>query len=317
VPDAEMRTVTVGVLTFRRPEGLAVSLPRILEQIEQVNGNSSLGISASLLVVDNDRLGSAEKAVRAISGGIRYAVEPLAGISNARNRALDEAQDSDALVFIDDDEHPHPGWLISLLDVWRSSGASAVMGRVTSEFEVEPDDWVKAGEFFRRRSMASGTPVRIAAAGNLLLDIAQLRDMGVRFDGRLGLSGGEDTLLSLSIERAGGRVVWCEESVATDRVPANRLSRSWLRARSFHKGNAEVLVRVLHARSGAERALVRGVAFFGGLGRCVVGRTRTLVGGMTHSVRHEALGEKLAERGRGMVAASLGRSRPQYTRDED
>jgi hypothetical protein len=154
-------------------------------------------------------------------------------------RAIDESSGSDILVFIDDDERPREGWLAPLVTTWQRSGASAVMGRVISEFEGELDPWVAAGEVFRRRSMATGTPITVAAAGNLLLDLSQVNRFGARFDARVGLGSGEDSLFSRELVRRGGSMVWCQESVATDVVPRSRMTRAWVLARARSHGNAE------------------------------------------------------------------------------
>jgi succinoglycan biosynthesis protein ExoM len=318
--------VTVAILTYRRPQELARSLPLVFRQVDAVNADPTVLARVDVLIVDNDPAAGAadvvaakrtEQAEQDPTTVVRYAVEPRPGIAAARNRALDESEGSRLLVFIDDDEYPTPGWLAALLETWRGSGAAAVMGRVVSEFDVQPDAWVEAGDFFRRRSMPSGTEIEIAAAGNLLLDLDRVRASGVRFDERLGLAGGEDTLFSRSLGRAGERIIWCEESVAVDRVPAERLERTWLARRSFHKGNAEVLIRLLDASGPAARTLIRARAALGGTARMVVGGGRILLGRATGSLRHQAYGTKLAERGRGMVANSVGRVRPQYDRAAD
>jgi succinoglycan biosynthesis protein ExoM len=314
---------TVGILTYRRPEELARSLPLVFRQVRAVNTDPTMLAHVDVLIVDNDPAAGAADVVAAMRAAeaaqdpptvVRYVVEPKPGIAAARNRALDESEGSRLLLFIDDDEVPTPGWLAALLETWRGSGAAAVMGRVVSEFDVQPDEWVEAGDFFRRRSMPSGTEIEIAAAGNLLLDLDRVRARGVRFDERLGLAGGEDTLFSRSLRRAGERIIWCEESVAVDRVPAERLERSWLARRSFHKGNAEVSIRLLDATGPWARALVRTRAAVGGTARIVVGGGRILLGRVTGSLRHQAHGTKLAERGRGMAASSVGRVRAQYHR---
>ena len=194
-------------------------------------------------MIDNDPAGRAGPVARSIgSEHVRYVVEPEPGISAGRNRALDETADRDLLVFIDDDEQPLDGWLTALLDTWSDTRAAAVMGRVVSKFEGELDPWVAAGEFFRRRRMKTGTEITVAAAGNLLLDLNQVRALGVRFDNNLGLSGGEDTLFSRLLVRRGGRMVWCDESVADDYVPADRVTRQWVRNRAWSHGNTASVI---------------------------------------------------------------------------
>lgn len=195
--------VVVAVLTFRRPATLNTSLPLILSQVRECEMKLAHS-SISVLVVDNDPGASARATVMSMSDGtLRYAHELQPGISAARNRALNECAAADILVFIDDDERPNPLWLDTLLTTWLNTSATAVMGRVISEFEIPLDAWVAAGDFFWRKSMETGTSIPIAAAGNLLLDLNQVRRLGLSFESKLGLSGGEDTLFSHHLTQRG------------------------------------------------------------------------------------------------------------------
>ena len=210
---ADSLSLTVVVLTYRRPDMLARGLPLMVDQVRELNAAGRF--RADVLVIDNDPAASAEPVASSIpSGDVRYVVEVEPGISAGRNRALDESCERDLLVFLDDDEQPRPGWLTALLDTYCESRAAAVMGRVVSKFSGELDPWIAAGRFFQRRRMPTGTQITVAAAGNLLLDLRQVRALGIRFDPNLGLSGGEDTLFSRLLVRHGAR--WCG---ATSRSP--------------------------------------------------------------------------------------------------
>ena len=153
----------------------------MLRHVEKLARDTDRAISPSIVVVDNDPAESARSTVIGFhSDLIRYVPEPVPGISAGRNRALDEAANHDLLVFIDDDEEPQELWLEPLLDTWRQTRPAAVMGRVVSQFDAELDPWIAAGSFFRRRRLPTGTVVPVAAAGNLLLDMRQVRKAGVR-----------------------------------------------------------------------------------------------------------------------------------------
>jgi succinoglycan biosynthesis protein ExoM len=321
-----MTALTVAVLTYRRPGDLREGLPLIVEQIAALPRDvPGMQLTARLLVVDNDAAASARETVeelrRAASVAhddavpIHYVVEEHPGIAAARSRAIDESAESDLLVFIDDDERPRPGWLAPLVREWQRSGSAAVMGRVISEFEGELDPWVAAGEFFRRRSMPTGTRITVAAAGNLLLDLQQVRRLGVRFDARLGLGAGEDSLFSRELVRRGGVMTWCEESVATDVVPRARMSRSWVLTRARSHGNAEGVIDSYLAEGPAARLAVRARNLPRGLVRIVGGCGRYLVGLALRSRRHQARGLRTANRGLGIAASALGRSHLEYARD--
>jgi hypothetical protein len=270
-----------------------------------------------MLVVDNDPRGSGRSAVPDLDS-VSYVIEQTPGIAAARNRALDESVAERLLVFIDDDEVPQPNWLAALLDTWASTQASAVMGRVVSIFPTPPTDpWVLAGGFFTRPSRVTGTRIDVAATGNLLLDLDAVRDLGVRFDGTLGLAGGEDNLFSRQLVSRGGTIVWCEESVAEDEVSADRLTRAWRLKRSVSHGNASVATSIILAPTPTRRALVRVQASAGGLARVLVGSLSHVVGRLRKDIVMDATGASMAHRGWGMLAAAGGRRVEEYARDTE
>jgi glycosyltransferase involved in cell wall biosynthesis len=303
--------VTVAVLTFRRPDDLAAVLPLLVEQAVEAEGD---GRRVEVLVVDNDAAGSARPVVERLAfDQVRYVVEETPGISAARNRALAEAGGA-FLVFIDDDERPHPGWLTQLLDTQARTCAAAVVGPVVSDFDGELDPWVRAGGFFERRRLATGTPITVAATNNLLLDLSVIRSTGVRFDGQFGLTGGSDTLFTRQLTGAGHLMVWCDEAVVTDHVPGPRMSRDWVVRRSFRYGNGASRVDLVLARSASGRGLARLRAAARGLPRLTVGLSRWLLGRLVRSVTHEARGLRTAARGAGMMAGAFGVVYAEYRR---
>jgi succinoglycan biosynthesis protein ExoM len=309
----EAYRVTVAVPTFRRPDDLRRILPVLLGQAAAVTAAG--GYLVDVLVVDNDPTAGAAPVVAEVGGGaVRYAWERTPGIAAVRNRALDECAGSTVLAFIDDDEHPGEDWLALLLDTWRATGAAVVSGRILAEYAGELDPWIRAGEFFRRRSLATGTEIGTAAAGNLLLDLRQIRDLGVRFETALGLSGGEDTLFSRSLVRAGGRMVWCDEAVAVDQVPSDRMTRRWVLTRAWSHGNATVLTELRLAERPSERVGIRVRGLVRGLARLGGGGLRWAFGLLGASRRHQARGLRTVLRGAGMLGGVCGIEYREYAR---
>ncbi|MGY1705448.1 glycosyltransferase family 2 protein [Geodermatophilus sp. SYSU D00697] len=307
--------VTIAVPTYRRPDDLRALLPMLLEQAGEVAVASGGRYAVDVLVVDNDPDGGAAATVAGVGApGLRYVAEPTPGIAAVRNRALDEAAGSRLLAFIDDDERPLPGWLAGLLDTWADSRAAAVSGRILAEYAGELDPWIRAGEFFVRRRMPTGTAIDVAACGNLLLDLDQVRAAGVRFESALGLGGGEDTLFSRSLARAGGALVWCDESAAVDQVPLHRMTRPWVLTRAYSHGNATVLIALRLTDGVAARLGVRVRAVAGGLLRALCGTARWTWGLLRRSYRHQARGLRLVCRGAGMAGAACGVVYEEYAR---
>ena len=304
--------VTIAVPTYRRPDDLRVVLPLLLAQ----GGEVGERFTADVLVVDNDPEGTGASAVRELAAPeLRYVAEPTPGIAAVRNRAIDEAATSTLLAFIDDDERPMAGWLDALLATWEATGAAAVSGRILAEYAGELDPWIRAGDFFVRRRLPTGTPIDVAAAGNLLLDLDQIRRSGVRFSAELGLGGGEDTLFSRSLARAGGRMVWCDESVAVDAVPLQRMTRAWVLTRAWSHGNAAVLTDLRLSAGGGARAAVRARGSARGVVRVAGGAARWAAGVALRSDRHRARGLRAVCRGAGMIGAACGVIFEEYARD--
>jgi glycosyltransferase involved in cell wall biosynthesis len=303
--------VTIAVPTYRRPDDLRAALPLLLDQARRTDDR----YIADVLVVDNDPEGSGAAVVTELAApDLRYVAEPTPGIAAVRNRAIEEAAGSRLLAFIDDDERPMAGWLDALVATWEATAAAAVSGRILAEYAGELDPWIRAGGFFVRRSLPTGTEIDVAATGNLLLDLAQIRRFGVRFSSALGLGGGEDTLFSRTLTRAGGRLVWCDESVAVDRVPLSRMTRSWVLTRAWSHGNADVLTRLRLTDGPWARLALRLRGTARGLLRVAAGAARWVWGASVRSDRHQARGLRALCRGAGMVGAACGVVFQEYAR---
>lgn len=303
---ATNRPVVVAMLTYRRPDDLAEALPGILSHTEPVG--------AELLVVDNDPAGSAEPTVSAMSGRVRYVNETRPGIAAARNRALAECAEDSLLVFIDDDERPTDRWLQCLLETFEDSRPAAVVGPVVSEYDVEPDAWVAAGRFFDRRRLPTGTEVDVAATNNLLLDLEQIHRLNLRFDEKFGASGGSDTLFTRQLVRAGARMIWCDEAVVVDKVPAARVTRDWVLRRAFRSGNSWTRTSLELSPAGPRQWATRAQTLVVGTVRIAAGLAGLVVGSVTGRLGRRVRGMRTIARGAGMAAGSFGYVYLEYRR---
>ncbi|WP_035874501.1 glycosyltransferase family 2 protein [Cryobacterium sp. MLB-32] len=312
--------VLVAVLTYRRPDDLRELLPALIEQVSSLSAHDGATVvsGAHIVVVDNDPDSAARELVGdfAVRGPVHYMHEPTPGIAAARNRALDEAGDFDLLVFIDDDERPVAGWLSYLLSTYADLKPAAVVGPVVSRWDTEPSDWVRAGRFFERRRMRTGTTVSLAATNNLLLDLRQVRGLEVRFDARFGLSGGSDSLFTRQLHERGGTMVWCDEAVVIDVVPAERLTSDWVLRRAFRIGNTWSRIHLDDTTPG-RRIAVRTTLVLRGLVRVGGGLLRFLAGVLTGQLAHRARGLRTAARGAGMLTGSAGSVYSEYRRHAD
>lgn len=227
-----MTRIDVLVPTYKRPQLLARTLLSIERQ--------SLPADAlmRIVVVDNDAMESARPVVDAFRRGFPaclYVCEPVANVSNARNRALREAC-ADYIAFIDDDEAADEQWLHMLLETRKRHGAAIVLGPIVPVLPAGTARWIRRGRFFERPRVATGAVPPSAGTGNVLMDLHAIRAAQIAFDPAFGRSGGEDSDFFHRLSQTGARCVWCDEAVVYEHVTADRTCARWLLRRAFIGG---------------------------------------------------------------------------------
>lgn len=298
--------VVVAVLTYRRNDQLARMLPVLVEQCER--------LSARVVVVDNEPLGRAASVVEPWCGTrVAYVHEPRPGLAAARNRALDAAAGANVLVFLDDDETPGADWLLHLVRAWTAWGCTAVAGPVRWELAVRAP-WVSASTVFDRVRRPTGALLRGAATSNILLDLAAVDALGLRFDERFGLSGGEDTMFTHLLVRCGGTIRWIDEAEVVEPVPRSRATRRWVLRRTFRSGTTWSRMHVLLAGSAARRRTARVELVGRGLWRATGGTVGLVTGTVRADLGVRAPALCAVVSGAGMVLGALGYTHREYRR---
>ena len=227
-------TIAICIATYKRPKGLAKLLRSIDTQTFEFDPPS-----IEIIVVDNDPERSSEPAVTAhISPWpVRYIAEPKRGISHARNTSVNAvSKTTDWIVFIDDDEYAAPDWLDRLLRAQLAHNADVIAGPVLG---VLPDDapaWVTRGKFFQRERFATGTKRDRAYTNNTLARRSIVQAMDPIFDEALAFRGGADTFLFKRLHDQGHTIVWCDEAVVHEDIPASRINVPWICRRVFRVG---------------------------------------------------------------------------------
>jgi glycosyltransferase involved in cell wall biosynthesis len=210
--------ITVAFCTYKRADRLDRLVAALRAQscpvpfdILAVNNNSPDDTLAVLAALQNQP-----------GAPLRVVTETAPGIVPARNRALAEAQHSDYLVFIDDDELPHPGLLDAAYDALAHEGADCAGGRVIIDFAPhEQPKWLgddlmgflaaidHGKQAFWITSAA--TPVWTS---NIAYRMAYLREHDLRFDARYnrqgasasGSGGGEDMVMLRRLLDLGAKI---------------------------------------------------------------------------------------------------------------
>lgn len=232
---AEAHHIAVCICTLKRPQLLSRTLAQLAKQ-------KSEGLfSYSIIVADNDSMGSAQPVVAEFSANtslpVTYCIEPQRNIALARNRALQHAE-SDLIAFIDDDEFPAEDWLCNLFKLYKATGADGVLGPVKPYFETEPPQWVSRGKFFERPTHPTGYRMgwEQSRTGNLLFRRDILNSLEIPFRPEFGMAGEDMDFFRRAMER-GGSFVWCNEAVAYEVVPVSRCTRSYLLKRALLRGS--------------------------------------------------------------------------------
>lgn len=227
--------VTIGIVTYQRPEWLAQTLAAISAQT--FSGERP---TLRVLVVDNDNANSARSVcdeARTKGLDLVYVGEPTKGIPSARNRVLASlADECDALAWINDNGLPEANWLETLLSHMSESEADIVMGATEAVLPETAGSWVKRGGFFNRRRFVDYASLAEGASNNCLIRMSALRASGLRYDEALNDFGGSDTLFFRQAAQRGLSMVWAAGAVVREQIPAHRTRLGWLLRRNFRAG---------------------------------------------------------------------------------
>jgi glycosyltransferase involved in cell wall biosynthesis len=238
--------ISVCICTFKR----ARFLKRLLEKLDDQETGGLF--TYSIVVADNDRLGSAKGVVSAFAAGskipITYCVEPRQNIPLARNKAVENATGG-FVAFIDDDEFPTRHWLLTLFRACADYDVDGVLGPVRRHFDEVPPKWVVKGKFYERPTYPTGRIIdgRMGRTNNVLLK-RRLFVAGVQAF-RPEFLTGEDQDFFRRMINEGHVFVWCNEAVVYEVVPPIRWKRTFMLRRALFRGKIAVLEPTFGARA--------------------------------------------------------------------
>jgi succinoglycan biosynthesis protein ExoM len=224
---------SIIITTFRRAQMLDALLTALVPQLS--------GRNAEILVIDNCPDASARDVAAGHGTALRYIHEPRSGVVHARNRGVAEAQ-GDYVIFLDDDEMPVAGWLAAFLT--QADGETDIaFGRIAPRC-LGPCPLMLQGQIDRlfSRTMADQTGTDITpfwaylGTGNALFRKASCFAGDTPFDLRFNARGGEDIWLIRGLIRQGKRLLWNNEALVDELVPADRMTLNYLKSRKFNQG---------------------------------------------------------------------------------
>jgi succinoglycan biosynthesis protein ExoM len=223
--------ISVCIATHRRPEGLQ----RLLTSLVDQRGAPPFDV----IVVDNDVTRSGERiAARFLDRlTLLYLVEPVRGISRARNRAA-AASSARFLAFIDDDAWASPEWLAKLAQTANGSGADVVIGRRKWVFADEVPKYIRSCGHFDNWLGTEGAvvPWYLTRTNNAFVRGNALPDRHAPFSTSLDLIGGEDVTLFKQMIDDGALIIAAADAVISEYRAANRANLRWVVQRALRNG---------------------------------------------------------------------------------
>ncbi len=224
---------SVIITTYRRTAMLSTLLDALTPQLGTHD--------AEILIIDNCPDASARDLVAAYKDVVRYVHEPRPGVVHARNRGVAEAR-GDYIIFLDDDELPVAGWLSAWL-TQADGRIDMAFGRIAPRC-LGPCPPMLQGQIDRlfSRTMANRTGTDITpfwaylGTGNAMFRRVSCFASDAPFDLRFNARGGEDIWLIRGLVQAGKRLIWNEEALVDELVPADRMTLNYLKSRKFNQG---------------------------------------------------------------------------------
>ena len=234
--------IAICVTTYKRPEMLRQCLESLANQKFKRNSQPD----CRLVIIDNDASHPLVKKYNSLNNElftqVIHELEPERGISSARNRAIKAAGEVDFVAFIDDDEVALPYWLDELIFCQKKYHADVVTGPVISRYSEPCPEWVMRGRFFERQRYQTGSEMRYAGHGNVLIQTRWLNTIPGPYDIKMNLTGGEDALFSALIRKNGAKIIWADEAIAYETIPYERMTIKWLWVRAVRAGSVITLV---------------------------------------------------------------------------
>lgn len=232
---APLPCINIAICSCQRPRLLAKALASIAKM--------ALPDSAQVIVsvIDNDPEQSAARVCDEwrdkLGPALHYEAEPRRGIPIARNRAIDVALhlNADYLVFIDDDEWVEELWLCELYRYALELGGRAVVhGAVIPE--LPPGSPAYMAEIFFEKGRPTGTVLGSCATNNVLIPMALINELDLRFDESRPLAGGTDTLFFCAAVERGAKIYECAQARVHEEIPPVRMTSRWLAKRKYRAG---------------------------------------------------------------------------------
>lgn len=220
--------ISILICTYKRPLLLKKCIESVINQITTYE--------YEVIVCDNDSNESAKEIVANYESVI-YCVQPLQGLSNARNKIVSVAS-GDFVLFIDDDEYPAPNWITSMMDCQMKYNADVVLGRVIYEIPDSFPIYIKESIYFKKKLRVDGELAKMneGYTGNTLVKRNLFLLRNPPFLPEFNLTGGEDSNFFNYLITQNASIVFCDSAIIYEIQDEKRLNLTWFFKRGIQGG---------------------------------------------------------------------------------
>lgn len=254
--------LSIVVATYRRPN----QLKQLLDALQKQTASRE---DFEILIVDNEF--DSNHDVRSMCDSnqfrdlkISYIHQPKLGLSNARNRGVNEAR-AELVAFLDDDMLPPPDWVKYVFHIRESSKADAFGGQNTPFYTRTPPRWFK--DKYARHNYGNKAHWLVKNKALIGGNSIWSRELFLRFGGfseKFGYFGskqryGEDNELCQRVQQA-GIGLWYDPVLNVEHhFEAERMTVRWFMTTIMHHSQMKAHLVLRETRKVDTRPVFRQV----------------------------------------------------------
>lgn len=249
--------VCLACCTCKRPK----MLKETLKSINDLIAPNDIRIEA--VIIDNDNEASAKSTVEEFKSitniPIHYKIEKERGISNARNRALEEVIKLGAshILFFDDDEILDKNCLTEHIKLYKNNPNAIISSGPTINKFIDklPSYITKHMVFKQRTTKKTGLIREYCACGNVFFPVSLIKDYNLRFSNEYVFMGGEDGDFFKKASALGFTIVWNNEAIIYEMVSKSRGNINWILKKCYYNGYAGNMLKFKNEKNKIKKYL--------------------------------------------------------------
>jgi glycosyltransferase involved in cell wall biosynthesis len=240
--------ISVIICTYNRAEILRETLSSFMLMQRPAD------LQCEVIIVDNNSNDNtsavSDEFCRRNPELFRYLSEPMQGLSFARNAGI-RSSSAGLIAFVDDDIYFDQGWLLEMLDLFRTTDAMGAGGKSIPLFEGGTPSWISTKVLSLYGSTNSGDAVKrmIFPDHPFGLNMVFRREVFERiglFNVTLGrikksLLSNEEYELFYRIDRGRLPVFYTPLAIIHHRIPESRTRKSWVLRRYYYQGLSDMV----------------------------------------------------------------------------